>query len=207
MLLTKGEFSRIINIVVREQTKTKNKICGCSSSGRAPPCQGGGSEFEPRHPLQVLRQSRNRLSFFCCVCKSGIENPRRFRLRGFSFVLTEQTYIFKCEQHTYMRIATLLLDRWIYLPTLATRTHMRIATFSFALAFTSAFWQPALTCVLQRQKCTILQHAEFVNAGLFVHGYLLSLGLKKSRRVSTEYRSEKHFLLRILSAKIRVYIS
>ena len=64
MLLTKGEFSRIINIVVREQTKTKNKICGCSSSGRAPPCQGGGSEFEPRHPLQVLRQSRNRLSFF-----------------------------------------------------------------------------------------------------------------------------------------------
>ena len=27
-------------------------ICGCSSSGRAPPCQGGGSGFEPRHPLQ-----------------------------------------------------------------------------------------------------------------------------------------------------------
>ena len=28
--------------------------CGCSSSGRAPPCQGGGSEFEPRHPLHFL---------------------------------------------------------------------------------------------------------------------------------------------------------
>ena len=27
-------------------------ICGHSSSGRAPPCQGGGSEFEPRCPLQ-----------------------------------------------------------------------------------------------------------------------------------------------------------
>ena len=26
-------------------------ICGLSSSGRAPPCQGGGSEFEPRRPL------------------------------------------------------------------------------------------------------------------------------------------------------------
>ena len=26
--------------------------CGHSSSGRAPPCQGGGSEFEPRCPLQ-----------------------------------------------------------------------------------------------------------------------------------------------------------
>ena len=31
---------------------TEGTICGCSSSGRAPPCQGGGSGFEPRHPLQ-----------------------------------------------------------------------------------------------------------------------------------------------------------
>ena len=31
--------------------------CGCSSSGRAPPCQGGGSGFEPRHPLQRKRES------------------------------------------------------------------------------------------------------------------------------------------------------
>ena len=30
-------------------------LCGRSSSGRAPPCQGGGSEFEPRHPLQLKR--------------------------------------------------------------------------------------------------------------------------------------------------------
>ena len=30
--------------------------CGCSSSGRAPPCQGGGSEFEPRHPLQTDKE-------------------------------------------------------------------------------------------------------------------------------------------------------
>ena len=29
-------------------------ICGLSSSGRAPPCQGGGSEFEPRSPLQRM---------------------------------------------------------------------------------------------------------------------------------------------------------
>ena len=28
------------------------RICGRSSSGRAPPCQGGGGEFEPRRPLQ-----------------------------------------------------------------------------------------------------------------------------------------------------------
>src|SRR6476660_9398900 len=27
--------------------------CGCSSVGRAPPCQGGRREFEPRHPLCI----------------------------------------------------------------------------------------------------------------------------------------------------------
>src|SRR5699024_10736575 len=32
-------------------------ICGRSSSGRAPPCQGGGSEFEPRRPLQNKKTS------------------------------------------------------------------------------------------------------------------------------------------------------
>ena len=32
-----------------------HRICGRSSSGRAPPCQGGGSEFEPRRPLHRER--------------------------------------------------------------------------------------------------------------------------------------------------------
>ena len=32
---------------------TEGTICGFSSSGRAPPCQGGGSEFESRNPLQT----------------------------------------------------------------------------------------------------------------------------------------------------------
>ncbi len=35
-------------------------ICGFSSSGRAPPCQGGGSEFEPRNPLQNKKGRRRR---------------------------------------------------------------------------------------------------------------------------------------------------
>ena len=34
------------------------KKCGFSSSGRAPPCQGGGSEFEPRNPLHIRRHSQ-----------------------------------------------------------------------------------------------------------------------------------------------------
>ena len=38
-------------------------ICGCSSSGRAPPCQGGGSEFEPRQPLQLVHL-RKQVDFF-----------------------------------------------------------------------------------------------------------------------------------------------
>ncbi len=29
-------------------------LCGFSSSGRAPPCQGGGSGFEPRNPLHFI---------------------------------------------------------------------------------------------------------------------------------------------------------
>ena len=33
-------------------------ICGNSSFGRAPPCQGGGGGFEPRFPLQALGQIR-----------------------------------------------------------------------------------------------------------------------------------------------------
>ena len=38
-------------------------ICGHSSSGRAPPCQGGGSEFEPRNPLhqKLLQRKENPL--------------------------------------------------------------------------------------------------------------------------------------------------
>ena len=36
----------------REFEPHPGRQCGFSSSGRAPPCQGGGSEFEPRHPLQ-----------------------------------------------------------------------------------------------------------------------------------------------------------
>ena len=32
--------------------RVANLICGFSSFGRAPPCQGGGGGFEPRNPLQ-----------------------------------------------------------------------------------------------------------------------------------------------------------
>ena len=51
-------------------------ICGCSSSGRAPPCQGGGSEFEPRHPLHKKK------SRCICICFS------------FCYTVTMATHIF-----------------------------------------------------------------------------------------------------------------
>ena len=41
------ENPRVVGSIPTEGTKR-----GFSSSGRAPPCQGGGSEFEPRNPLQ-----------------------------------------------------------------------------------------------------------------------------------------------------------
>ena len=47
-------------------TPTEGTRCGCSSSGRAPPCQGGGSEFEPRHPLQNLPPNATCVRGFCC---------------------------------------------------------------------------------------------------------------------------------------------
>ena len=40
-------------------------ICGLSSSGRAPPCQGGGSEFEPRRPLHSKQDIRFGCPVFC----------------------------------------------------------------------------------------------------------------------------------------------
>ncbi len=45
--------------------------CGCSSSGRAPPCQGGGSEFEPRHPLQFQFTGHSARQFYMVPWPSG----------------------------------------------------------------------------------------------------------------------------------------
>src|SRR4029077_17979903 len=42
----KGCVTRLAGHYCRSQN------CGCSSVGRAPPCQGGRREFDPRHPLQ-----------------------------------------------------------------------------------------------------------------------------------------------------------
>ena len=46
-------------------------ICECSSSGRAPPCQGGGSEFEPRRPLQKKIRNAQRSLFHMVPWPSG----------------------------------------------------------------------------------------------------------------------------------------
>ena len=64
--------------------------CGCSSSGRAPPCQGGGSEFEPRHPLHKKEVTIRWLLFLFSkdkrlepsICKPPVEvcsPPARWR--------------------------------------------------------------------------------------------------------------------------------
>ena len=47
-----GRYGIIISVAGKQPARTHG-MCGRSSSGRAPPCQGGGSEFEPRRPLQT----------------------------------------------------------------------------------------------------------------------------------------------------------
>src|SRR6266480_5044707 len=49
--------------------------CGCSSVGRAPPCQGGRREFEPRHPLQPSLGAERK-------SKAGASAPQRWRRRA-----------------------------------------------------------------------------------------------------------------------------
>ena len=36
----------------RKQTEDNSAPCGISTAGSAPPCHGGGHEFEPRMPLK-----------------------------------------------------------------------------------------------------------------------------------------------------------
>ena len=56
--------------------------CECSSSGRAPPCQGGGSEFEPRHSLQKSKGRCNRPLLFWNPWVISILGPAKPPLRN-----------------------------------------------------------------------------------------------------------------------------
>ena len=51
-----GRYGIIISVAGKQPARTHG-MCGRSSSGRAPPCQGGGSEFEPRRPLHLWKFS------------------------------------------------------------------------------------------------------------------------------------------------------
>ena len=54
-------------------------VCGRSSSGRARPCQGRGSEFEPRRPLQKETPS-DRMVFLFGMPRAGLNSlPRPAR--------------------------------------------------------------------------------------------------------------------------------
>ena len=57
--------------------------CGCSSSGRAPPCQGGGSGFEPRHPLQTDKERALRSLFHTVPWPSGKARVCKTLIRQF----------------------------------------------------------------------------------------------------------------------------
>ena len=54
------------------QTVGKCSSCGCSSAGRAPPCQGGCREFESRQPLESTYELPESTGFrqFCIILTS-----------------------------------------------------------------------------------------------------------------------------------------
>ena len=57
--------------------------CGCSSVGRAPPCQGGRREFEPRHPLQPslgAERFRGWSERAVALAKAGRPKPTSYRI-------------------------------------------------------------------------------------------------------------------------------
>ncbi len=76
-------MTRLCYNINRAEVENCN-LCGCSSSGRAPPCQGGGSEFEPRHPLQKSRCSFGTAAFpFIASCGGKKRWDQRRKTEGF----------------------------------------------------------------------------------------------------------------------------
>ena len=71
-LLTSGGFLATIALV----------RCECSSSGRAPPCQGGGSEFEPRHSLQNKKRLLCRRFLFWVTRRAAALHPSEISMLG-----------------------------------------------------------------------------------------------------------------------------
>ena len=65
------ENPRVVGSIPTGTTKqsrsAQSGICGFSSSGRAPPCQGGGSEFEPRNPLHEKALAEAGRCFSFCL--------------------------------------------------------------------------------------------------------------------------------------------
>ena len=75
----------------------RHHLCGFSSSGRAPPCQGGGSEFEPRNPLHYpIQTPRNRLYSRACPLTAGSCWSCGFLLFNFRGRFGNWTFIMLC---------------------------------------------------------------------------------------------------------------
>ena len=64
--------------------------CRCSSSGRAPPCQGGGSEFEPRHLLQKKKETGHMSCLFLFL--DSVTTTKRRTSRGCPASVCRKTF-------------------------------------------------------------------------------------------------------------------
>ena len=67
------------NLRVVGSIPTGGTICGFSSFGRAPPCQGGGGGFETRNPLQYKPGGHPPTRF--CIQVAPRREPRGAKLR------------------------------------------------------------------------------------------------------------------------------
>ena len=78
-----GVAGAMIPLFTRHRLFAVRRMRGHSSFGRAPPCQGGGSEFESRCPLQ-RRSTPLPLRFRRCAAKTapdGYASPFRAKLQ------------------------------------------------------------------------------------------------------------------------------
>ena len=70
LLLTKYRKCKLALDKSEKRRYNQSCVCGRSSSGRARPCQGRGSEFEPRRPLQKRKSHPSGWDFLFGMCRS-----------------------------------------------------------------------------------------------------------------------------------------
>ena len=108
----------------------RHHICGFSSFGRAPPCQGGGGGFEPRNPLQKILQKDT----FC------------------SIFLSKPQVWYRRSQARYSVASLLTSPREVRCISSRARCAL-VSHHALACIFTAAWWYTATSCGWHTRLC------------------------------------------------------